>query len=145
MVLKRENCAKHWRNTIFQKLKTKNQRKSIFKNLRDPASFSRSPGADSSVTKGNEAERLVRCRHCGWICDTERDVNLKDGSYAGFGISQGAKLTAGTSVGDKVVPAAGAVSSSADTYHSRTVSAGCPCCGSYVYHPRQRITPFPVE
>lgn len=59
--------------------------------------FSKSPGTTSSVTKANEASRLVRCKHCGWICDKERDVRLKDGSYAGFAINQGSQLTAGAS------------------------------------------------
>lgn len=57
-------------------------------------SFSKTPGVTSTVTKGNEAERLVRCRVCGFPCDLERDVNLKDGSWAGFGITQGAQQTA---------------------------------------------------
>ena len=118
---------------MFQNLKKKSQAISIFKDLNQPKSFSRSPSTNSSVTKANEASRLVRCRHCGFICDRERDVRLKDGSYAGFGITQGTLASAGTSVGDKVVPAAGAGVSSVDVYYSRVVNAGCPSCGSYLY------------
>ena len=29
--------------------------------------------------------------------------------------------------------------------YTRNVSAGCPCCASYLYDPRQRITPFPKD
>lgn len=105
--------------------------------------FSKTPGATSSVTKANEASRLVRCRHCGWICDKEREVNLKDGSYAGFGINQGEQLTAGSSIGDSKAPSAGSVSGSPDQYYDRTVSSGCPCCGSYVFDPAQPIIPWP--
>lgn len=82
---------------MFSRLKTKTQRKSIFQDRPQPNVFSKSPGTTSSVTKANEASRLVRCKHCGWICDKERDVRLKDGSYAGFGINQGSQLTAGAS------------------------------------------------
>jgi hypothetical protein len=127
---------------MFGNLKTRNERKSVFKDRPHPKAFSQSPGASSSVTKGNET-RLIRCRHCGWICDKERDVNLRDGSYAGFGINQGAQLTAGSSIGDRKTPVAGSVSGTADQYYDRTVSAGCPCCGSYVYDPRQKIIPWP--
>jgi hypothetical protein len=122
---------------MFRKLKTKNQRKSVFENRPHPTAFSKSPGATSSVTKANEADRLVRCRHCGWICDKERDVRLPDGSYAGFGINQGAQLTMDASVGDS--------SSGAQQYFDRTVSSGCPGCGSYTYDPAQRIQQFPTD
>lgn len=79
---------------MFQRLKTKNQTKSIFKDLMRPKSFSKSPGTTSSVNKANEKSRLVRCRHCGWICDRERDVRLKDGSYAGLGVNIGSERVA---------------------------------------------------
>ena len=130
---------------MFGKLKTRSNRRSRFENRPNPTSYSKSAGATSTTVKGNEKDRLVRCRHCGFICDRDRDVNLRDGSYAGFAINQGAKLTAGTSIGDKVVPAAGAVVSSADTYYSRTVAGGCPACGSYLYHPGQSIIQFPMD
>ncbi|MFA6100407.1 MAG: LamG domain-containing protein [Patescibacteria group bacterium] len=62
--------------------------------------FCRSPGASSSLVKANEGDRLVRCRVCGFICDRERDVRIKDGRFAGLGVQYGAQLTAGTSKGD---------------------------------------------
>lgn len=127
---------------MFAPLKTKNNTPSIFKDLNPISSFTRSPGVNSSVTKTNET-RLVRCRHCGFICDTERDVRLNDGSWAGLGINQGTLLTAGTNTYDKVVPSAGAGVSSADTYYNRAVGGGCPCCGSYLYDPRQPIIKVP--
>ena len=111
--------------------------------MANPMNYSKSPGVDSSSVKGNEKDRLVHCRHCGFICDTERDVNLPDGSYAGFGIQQGVALTAGTSIGDKRVPAAGDIGQTAETYYEREVLGGCPCCGSYVYHPGQKLTQVP--
>ena len=76
---------------MFQRLKTKTQKTSIFQDRPQPNVFSKSPGATSSVTKANEASRLVRCKHCGWICDRERDVRLKDGSYAGLGVNNGSQ------------------------------------------------------
>lgn len=87
---------------------------------------------------------MVRCRHCGFPCDLERETNLGDGTYAGFAINQGALLSAGTSIGDKVVPAAGATASSVDVYHSRSVGGGCPSCGSYVFNPKQHIIKVPT-
>ena len=122
---------------MFQPLKTKNERVSVFHNAVEklPRFFSKSAGAQSSVVKSNDADRLIRCRHCGWICDQERDVNLKDQTWAGYGIQQGPQLTAGVSAGD--------ASSGADKYHNREVISGCPACGSYVYHPRQPIINFP--
>ena len=132
--------------TLFKNLKTPNRRQSHYENRPDAGNattqggYNRPPGASSSATKGNEAERLVRCRVCGFPCDLERDVNLKDGSYAGFGISLGAAQTMGVTVGDNKTPAAGAVSGTRQTYYNRTVTGGCPCCGSFIYNPRQRIT-----
>ena len=73
----------------FERLKTRNDQRSVFNNGILPAKFSRSPGTSSSVTKTNEATRLVRCKHCGWICDRERDVRSEDGSYTGLGIKYG--------------------------------------------------------
>lgn len=102
--------------------------------------FSRSPGTDSSVTKTNET-RLVRCRVCGFICDTERDLRLKDGSWAGFGIQQGVQKTAATSKGDSKTPAAGTVSGSPDKYYDRQIVGGCPCCGTYTYDTQPAAIP----
>ena len=130
---------------MFGNLKTKSSHTSVFTNRPDATSHSRMAGANSSQTKGNEAERLVRCRHCGFICDLERDVLLHDGSYAGLGISYGAQLSAGTSVGDRRTPAAGSVATSVDTYYTRNVSAGCPNCGSYLYHPGVKIQQTPTD
>ena len=76
---------------MFQRLKTKTQKTSIFQDRPQPNVFSKSPGTTSSVTKANEKSRLVRCKHCGWICDKERDVRLPEGSYAGFGVNNGSE------------------------------------------------------
>ena len=134
---------------MFQSLKTKNPRQSIFKN-KNPFEGpygrygpGKSPGVTDTVVKWNDADRLVRCRHCGFICDRERDVNLKDQTWAGLGISYSAQLTAGTSIGDRRVPAAGTVVTSADQYYTREVTGGCPCCGSYLYDPKQPIIKVP--
>lgn len=89
---------------MFERLKRRTQKTSKFVNLPDPTNFSRSPGTSSAPFKGNEADRLVRCKHCGFICDKERDARFPDGSYAGFGIAQGTQLTTGESVGDRKVP-----------------------------------------
>ena len=105
--------------------------------------YSKSPGSTSSVTKGNELERLVRCRVCGFPCDLERDVNLRDGSWAGFGINQGPQLTMGATVGDNKSPADGAVSGTLQKYYNRTIVGGCPSCGTYIYNPKQRVTKIP--
>lgn len=128
---------------MFQNLKTKNSRSSHYENRPNPLAYSKPAGVTSTVTKGNEAERLVRCRVCGFPCDLERDVNLKDGSYAGLGINYGAQLTMGTTIGDNKTPAAGAVSGTAQQYYEPDVTAGCPNCGTFLYNPRQRITKVP--
>ena len=128
---------------MFEKLKHKNPRQSKFENRELRSSFCKSPGATSSVVKGNEADRLVRCRNCGFICDRERDVRLQDQTHAGFGVNLGAAKTATASKGDARVPAAGSISTKADTYYSRDVSGGCPCCGSYLYDPKMPIINVP--
>lgn len=131
----------------MERLKHKNENTSTFKNMSlqsgTSSGFCQAPGTTYKELRGNEADRLTRCRHCGFICDKERHVRLKDGSYAGFGIQQGALLTAGTTKYDKRVPAAGVVATSADTYYSRTVNSGCPCCGSFLYDPKMPIIQIP--
>jgi hypothetical protein len=123
---------------MFQSLKTKNQRQSKWKDIPSGVQFpssgySHAPLATTFTLKGNEASRLVRCRVCGFICDKERDGRAKTGSWAGFGITQGAQLTAGTSIGDKRVPAPGSVSTSPDKYYDRVITGGCPCCATLNY------------
>lgn len=119
---------------MFQNLKTKNGQQSKFQNSPPMTnSFSRSPGVSSSVTKHNEGDRLVRCRVCGWICDRERDARIKEGSFAGLAIKFSAQSTAGASIGDAMVPAAGSVSRSPDRFYTRDVSGGCPGCGTFLY------------
>lgn len=119
---------------MFKNLKSKNHQKSVFKNSPPvSSSYSRSPGATSSVTRHNEGDRLVRCRVCGWICDRERDARIRPGAFAGIGVSYGEQKTAGSSIGDAKTPAAGSVSGTPDKYYERTVEGGCPCCGSYLY------------
>ena len=87
---------------MFSPLKQKNDQQSVFKNSPPMKhAFSRAPGTDSSVTKTNEGDRLVRCRVCGFICDRERDISIDDGRFAGLGVQQGTQLIAGTSIGDR--------------------------------------------
>ena len=124
---------------MFSNLKSKNPKKGKWKNIPNAGSypsngFHHSPGATTFNVKGNEASRMVNCRVCGFPCDLERDSKAKGGSWAGFGINQGVALTAGTSIGDARVPAAGVVSQKADTYYERNVFAGCPCCGTLNYY-----------
>lgn len=123
---------------MFENLKTKNTNNSKYIDLPPIGSnqargFSVSPGATSYSIKTNEKSRLVRCNICGFPCDIERDAQAKYGSWAGFGINQGSAQTAGHSIGDARVPAAGSVSQKADTYYNRDITAGCPACGSLVY------------
>ena len=74
--------------------------------------------------KGDES-RLVRCRFCGWICDPDREMEIKDGSFAGKGVSFGTKQTTSTyyvGSGRKAVT---------DTYYEPKISGGCPACGCF--------------
>ena len=129
---------------MFGNLKEKNHQQSVFKNsLPMTQPFSRAPGVSSSVTKTNEADRLVRCRVCGFICDRERDVRIEDGKFAGLGVQQGSQKTASASIGDAKTPAAGSVSGTADRYYDRDVRGGCPACGSYLYDPAMAVAPIP--
>ena len=122
---------------MFQNLKTKNPRKGKWHNSSNVGTsgsgFSHAPDATTFSIKGNEGSRMVNCRICGFPCDMERDVKSKYGTWAGWGINQGTQLTAGTSVGDRRVPAAGTVATTVDTYYDRTITGGCPACGTLVY------------
>lgn len=40
---------------------------------------------------------------------------------------------AGSSIGDKRVPAAGSIGKTADSYYARVITGGCPCCGCLNY------------
>jgi len=73
--------------------------------------------------KGDES-RYVRCQFCGFICDRDRDLILKDGSYAGKGISYGSQQSASYAVGGKSVT---------EYWNVPTTQGGCPFCGSFVY------------
>jgi hypothetical protein len=73
--------------------------------------------------KGDES-RFVRCRFCGWICDRDRDLIVKDGSFAGRGTAYGAQKSATYTVGGVSVT---------DYYYEPSIQGGCPCCGSYRY------------
>ena len=119
---------------MFRNLKSKNPRQSTWKDIPHADNFHLSPGVDTGNPKGNEASRMVRCRICGFPCDKERDSKAKDGSWAGLGVSQGVQLNAGTSIGDRRVPAAGAVATTVDQYYNRTVVGGCPACGCLTYY-----------
>lgn len=135
---------------MFGNWKTKNDQQSVFKNsLPMRHAYSRAPGTSSSVTEGNEADRLVRCRVCGWICDRERDVRMKDGVFAHLGIKYSEQQTADSSIGD--APSGRSTSEwgefgwgdsgwgeeesnrKPDKYYTREVVGGCPCCGTFLY------------
>ena len=139
---------------IFENLKTKNRNTSKFKSMKNPTNFSRSPGTSTSDIKGNEAERKIRCQHCGWICDRDRDSKFKDGSWAGYGIDQGVHKYAGSAAGDGgfwggygivnlpyygygLGPFGIEYGKAPDIYHDRTIVGGCPCCGSYLYDEKE--------
>ncbi len=92
--------------------------------------FHKSPGTTSTVVKGNES-RLRRCVHCGFVCDTERDVRMPEDSWAGLGISYSGPITAGSALSDARSTTTGALKP--DTYYTRTVRGGCACCGSFLY------------
>ena len=123
---------------MFENLKHQSGHKSNYEDRENAGSYpsrgiSPSPGASSFAIQGNEASRLVRCSVCGFPCDKERDGRADYDTWAGFGIVQGAQLTAGTSIGDRRVPAAGVVNQTADNYYDRVITSGCPACGSYIY------------
>ena len=85
--------------------------------------------------KGNEKDRLVRCRTCGFPCDMERDVKSVEGTWAGLGIDQGSQLTANASpLSDGRTLSAAGGAQNADRYYSRTVVGGCPNCGDFLYY-----------
>jgi len=73
--------------------------------------------------KGDESRR-VRCVHCGFICDTDRDMQMKEGNFAGKGVSFG------TQQSDTYVLKGKSIT---DYYYQLTVNGGCPNCGSYKY------------
>lgn len=116
---------------MFQHLKTKNARKGKWKNMENADNFHISPGATTGQTKGNEADRMVNCRICGFPCDLQRDGKAKDGSWAGLGVTFSEQLSAGTSIGDRRTTAG---VTSVDQYYNRTISSGCPNCGCLTYY-----------
>ena|SRR3990167_9286658 len=73
--------------------------------------------------KGDES-RLVRCRFCGFIADTDRDLRLKDGSAAGRGKSLGSQKSNTYTLKGKSIT---------DYYYEVTQVSGCPFCSSYLY------------
>lgn len=117
---------------MFQSLKTPHYRDEEFFDMDLKSSkrgFHKSAGVTYSVVKGNET-RLVRCVHCGFVCDRERDVRMPEDSWAGLGISYSGPKTAGTALSD-VRDSNGVLKH--DTYYTRTVRGGCPCCGSFMF------------
>lgn len=117
---------------MFQNLKTPHFRDEEFFDMDLKSSkrgFHKSAGVNYSVVKGNET-RLVHCVNCGFICDRERDVRMPEDSWALLGISYSGPKTAGAALSD-VRDANGVLKH--DTYYTRTVSGGCPCCGSFLF------------
>lgn len=118
---------------MFQSLKTLNPKDENFFDMDLKSSkrgFHKSPGVNYSVVKGNET-RLRRCVNCGFVCDTERDVRMPEDSWALLGISYSGPKTAGHALSDARSMITGALVP--DTYYTRTVRGGCPCCGSFMY------------
>ena len=123
---------------MFENLKHHSGREGKYEDRPDAGTypsrgFSPAASATSFTVQGNEASRLVRCKICGFPCDTQRDGQADYDTWAGLGINQGETLTAGTSIGDARVPAAGVVNQKPDTYYNRDVTSGCPLCASFVY------------
>ena len=120
---------------MFQNIRTPHERPEEFKDMTLESSkrgFHKSPGTTSTVIKGNERTRLVRCVNCGWICDKERETRQPEESWAFLGVSEGTPLTAKASpLSDARDATTGALKP--DTYYDRTVLGGCPCCGSFLY------------
>lgn len=81
--------------------------------------------------KGDES-RLVRCRFCGFICDPDRDLKVKDGSFAGKGVSFGSQQSA-----SYTVPGRSGVSVT-DYYYVPTAAGGCRFCGSFMYDSQKK-------
>lgn len=120
---------------MFQNIRTPHDRDEEFKEM-DLVSSKRglhkSPGTTSSVIKGNEKTRLIRCVHCGWLNDKERETRQPEDSWAFLGINQGSPLTAKSSpLSDARDMTTGL--QKPDTYYERIVLGGCGCCGSFLY------------
>lgn len=91
---------------MFNNLRTRTEREEEYKDMDLKSSkrgFHRSPGTSSSVVKGNES-RLVRCVHCGFPCDRERDSRAPEESWAFLGTQLGSQLTASSAVSDTLSP-----------------------------------------
>jgi hypothetical protein len=73
--------------------------------------------------KGDES-RYVRCRFCGFPCDRDRDLIIRDGSFAGKGVSYGAQQSGTYTVGGVSVT---------DYYYDAEAQGGCPNCHSFRY------------
>ena len=119
---------------MFENLKHKNPRRETWHNMPNANNYHISPSATTGQPKGNEADRMVNCRICGFPCDKERDSKSREGSWAGLGITYGQQLTAGTSIGDKRISGATGGATTVDQYYERTVSGGCPNCGCLTYY-----------
>lgn len=118
---------------MFNNLRTRTEREEDYKDMDLKSSkrgFHRSPGTNTSVVKGNET-RLVRCVHCGFPCDRERDSRSPEDSWVFLGINYGEQLTASSSKLSDRRDSTGA--QVPDNYYERTVSGGCPSCGSVLY------------
>jgi hypothetical protein len=74
----------------------------------------------------------VRCKKCGFMCNTHRDIQKQLGSRAGYGI-----IYESVKEYDAVDVEYDSVS---NVYDGRavgtepTVNAGCPLCGTYLYN-----------
>lgn len=83
---------------------------------------------DERGIKGDESRR-VRCRFCGFPCDRDRDLIVREGSFAGKGVSHGTQQSTSYTVSGKSVT---------DYYYELTINGGCPQCGSFVYGKKRR-------
>lgn len=120
---------------MFKNIRTPHEREEQFKDMTLISSkhgFHKSPGTISTVIKGNERTRLVRCVHCGWLCDKERETRQPEDSWAFLGVNEGTQKTAASSpLSDARDSVTGALKP--DKYYDRIVQGGCPCCGSFLF------------
>jgi hypothetical protein len=86
--------------------------------IRYGRNFDKGPYRDSS---------FLRCDKCGFVANTDRDVNANPGDRMGYGIKNEFTLVndASVTVNQLLMPVNGIT--------DPDVVSGCPLCGSYLY------------
>lgn len=90
---------------------------------------------------GTRDDRYVRCKRCGFICNTDRDSRGREGSRQGWGISfveQDVMTGSSTSYDDDNIDYDSTSieydnDDVARTIYDPVVVAGCPNCGTLLY------------